>query len=810
MFLKTPGFTVTAIAAVAIGVGATSAIFSIVNNVILRPLPVFEPDRLVAVGIVGPSVDVNGAGNFGWGASPARFVHLQTQTGVLQDVSAFSSRFVNYTADGVAEQWYSMQLSEAIFRCLGVRVLRGRTFAPDDDLPNGPHVAVLGDALWKRRFGGDRGIVGKTISLSGEPYTVIGVVDDNPMMQEIGPDHLPGVYLPLQIDPNTSDVAVSFSVIARLRSGVTLSQANARVQASTRAYHARFPKDFGPQDSFRVMDFRRALIGDSGTRYGLIVFAGAVSLVLLIACANVANLLLARVTGRQQEMAIRAALGAGRGRMVRQLLTESLLLSFAGGAAGLWLGYAGIRALLAVNTADLPLVGQNGKSVSLDWRMLGFGLALSFATGIAFGLLPAFQGSRIGLSVGMKSSAGQKNRARGLLVVAEVTLAVVLLAGAGLLTRTFLALGGVDRGYDTGNVVTMRTSLTGPKYEKTVAASATIRTTLDRIGALPGVVAASAGCCLPLQTGTYDINFDILGRSKPDDRDVGWASVSADFFEVFRIPLRRGRVFTGRDDTKAPAVVIINEAMAKHYWPNSDPLGDRILVGKGLDKYFQGEPARQIVGIVGDVRFEELGSAPRPIMYVPQAQLPDAANAQFARMMPLSWMFRTRGKPGALVSPIREQIRQTTGLPVSEVLVMDEIVSLSMQRQRFNMLLMLVFGGSALLLAAIGVYGLMAYAVEQRRREIGIRMALGAEAHRVRGMVVREGMTFAAAGVAAGVIAAWALSRLLESLLFGVRTHDPLVFAAVPILLGMVSWIAVWLPARRASRVDPVEALRYQ
>ncbi len=806
MFRKTPGFTMTAVAALAIGIGATSAIFSIVNNVILKPLPVFDPDRLVAVGIVGPSAGLSG---FGWGASPARFMYWKAQTDTLQDVSAFSSRFVNYSAAGVAEQWHSMQVSEATFRCLGIRVLRGRTFSAREDLPNGPRVAVIGEALWKRRFAGDPSVAGSTILLDGEPYTVIGVVADNPIMLEIGPDHQPDVYVPSQVEPNSTDVAISFSVIARLRPGLSLPQADAHLQATTRGYYAQFPNDFGPRDRFSVMQFRRALIGDSGTGSGLRIFAGAVIFVLLIACANVANLLLARVTNRRQEMAIRAAIGAGRGRIVRQLLTESLLLSVAGGAIGLWLGHAGIRALLAVNTADLPLVGENGATVQMDWRVLLFALLLSFATGMAFGLLPAFEGSRANLNLAMTGS-GAKSRARALLIIGEMTLAVVLLAGSALLVRTFVALNRVDRGFDTHNVVTMRTSLAGPRYANTGDSAAVIRAALDRIQSLPGITTASAGCCLPLQTGTYDMNFEIIGRAKPDDRDVGWAAISPGFFEVFHIPLKRGRNFTGADNSKSAGVVVINEAMAKQYWPNSNPLGDRIRVGKGLDKYFQREPARQVIGIVGDVRFEALDNAPRPIMYVPQAQLPDAANAMFARMMPLSWMFRSGGNPRGIISRVREELRQSTGLPVSEVLVMDDIVSLSTRRQRFNMLLMTVFGSAALLLAAIGIYGLMSYAVEQRRREIGIRMALGAQARGVQRMILAEGMSMTVTGVLAGLAAAWALSRFLESQLFGVKTHDALVFLAVPALLSVVALVAIWLPARRASRVDPVEALRYQ
>ena len=487
----------------------------------------------------------------------------------------------------------------------------------------------------------------------------------------------------------------------------------------------------------------------------------------------------------RREIAIRMALGAGRRNMIRQLLVESLLLSLAGGALGLWLGQVAIRALLAVNSADLPFVGENGTAVAMDWRVLGFSLLVSLATAIAFGLFPALQGSRADINSMLKDSSGRsasgrpENKARAALVVSEMSLALILLVGSVLLIRTFEALYTIDRGYDTKNLLTLRMSLAGPKYSKSNVIAETIRNGLDGIRSLPGVTAATATCCLPLEDGTYDFNFNIVGRPRADNRDVGWTTVSPGFFEVFKIPLKRGRTFSERDDGKSPPVVVINESMAKRYWRGRDPLQDRILIGKDWE-YFKDEPARQIVGVVGDVRDEALNSAPRPVLYVPQAQLPDAANALFGRLSPMAWVVRTRTESLGLLPAIRERLRQATGGPVSEGRSMNNIVSVSMRRQRFNMLLMTIFGCSALLLAAIGIYGLMAYTVEQRTQEIGIRMALGADSRRVRNMVVRQGMRLAMAGLIAGVAAAWALSRYLESLLFGVKARDPIVFLPRP------------------------------
>ena len=602
---------------------------------------------------------------------------------------------------------------------------------------------------------------------------------------------------------------------------MSLDQANAKMAASAAIYRAKFPNGLGRQGTFGVDPVPDVIVGN--VRPTLLVLAGAVGFVLLIACANVANLLLVRATGRRREIAIRAAIGGSRARLVRQLLTESLVLAGTGGALGLALGWLGIRALLSVNTAGLPRVGADGADVGLDWRVVLFTVGLSVVTGVIFGLIPALQSARTDLASTLKESGGRsgtgsrQNQARSVLVVVEVALALVLLIGSALLIRTAVALGRVNPGFDTHNVLTMRMSLTGPAYTSATAVQQLVTNGADRLRNVPGVVLASATCCVPLQGG-YGLPFRIVGRpldansQGPFHGGGGWTTASPGYFEVFRIPITRGRAFTDRDTAAATPVVIINEAMARQFWPKADPLDDRLVIGKGVMREFATEGERQIVGVVGDIRDQGLDTDPQPEMFIPQAQVPDAANALNVALPPLAWVVRTSTDPHRASAAIEEQLRQATGLPVSNITTMDEIVSLSTSRQTFNMWLMTVFGGAALLLAAIGIYGLMAYSVEQRTQEIGIRLALGADAAHVRGLVVKQGAILAAIGLAIGLGASFALAKLISAkltpLLFGVSLRDPLVFAGVPVVLALVALAATWFPALRASRVDPIVALR--
>ena len=810
MFAQSPAFTLAAIAALTLGIGANTAIFSVVNAVMLKPVTIAEPDRVVAFMNVSPR-------GTGPGSSQAKFAHYRQQSDVVQDVSAFNTGVMNFTGGNFPEQLASGRVSGDFFKLTAPPFVLGRNFLPEEDLPNGPRVVIISKRLWETRFDADPAVVGKSLSLGSEPYTIVGVLGDFDF-REFGPT--PQVWTLFQFDPNKADHGHYFQVLGRLKPGVTLRQADARLNASAADFRAKFPNAIGPQSSFGVRAIRDAIVGP-GTRQSLMVYAGAVSFVLLIACANVANLLLVRATGRRREIAIRAAIGGSRGRILRQLLTESVALSLAGGLFGLFVGWAGIRALLSINTAGLPRVGENGSLVGLDWTVVAFTLTLSVLTGVIFGLIPALHSSKTDLTTTLKESAGRsstgfkQNKVRSVLVVAEVALALVLLIGSALLIRTAVALGRVDPGFDVDNVLTLKMSMKGKQFEKAEAVEQVVRNGVEALRSIPGVVNASATCCVPLQGG-YGLSFRIVGRPLAADSQGpfhgggGWMTVSPGYFEVFEIPVKRGRSFTDRDTSTSTPVVIINEAMARQYWPNADPMVDRLLIGKGVMREFAAEAERQIIGVVADTRLDGLDSEPQPQMWIPQAQVPDSANALNISLTPMSWIVRTQVPPQSLGRAVQDQLRQATGLPVTDVQSMDEIVALSVSRQRFNMWVMTVFGGCALLLAAIGIYGLMAYSVEQRTQEIGIRLALGAQASQVRKMVVLQGMALAGVGLALGLAAAFGLSRLIIAFLFGVTARDPLVFAGVPLLLCAVAFFAVWLPARRASRVDPLTALRYE
>jgi predicted permease len=803
---QSPGFTLTALSAIALGIGANTAIFSVVNAVLLRPLPVPDSDRLVILTNTAPK-------GMNLAASPAKFQYWRTQTSVLEDISASRFGVMNYTGGPAPQQLRSAHVTPGYFHCLRAQTEIGRTFTNDEDAPNGPHVAVLGHDFWSREFASDPKVLGKAITLNGDPYTVIGVLAASFDMPEFQPYF--AVLLPFQLDPGDQSQGNYFEVTARLKPGISLQQARSQVQLSAVGFRSMHPNALPPGFSFSVTPFWETL--ELNVRPSLLVLEAAVGLVLLIACANVANLLLVRAAGRRREIGIRLAIGAGRARIVRQLLVESAMLSLTGGALGLALGFAGIRALLAVNTAGLPRVGEAGSLVSVDWRVLAFTLCVSILTGILFGLLPALQGSRSDVNRVLKEGSGRsgpgyrQSKTLSLLVASELSIAVILLVGSVLLIRSSVALAGVDPGFNTQNVLTMRMAVTGRQFANAAAVDRLVQTGSARLRALPGVTAVSASCCVPMQQ-EYGLPFIIAGRpwDPTAQRGGAWITVSPGFFDVFGIPIQRGRALTERDDRDAPPVVVINETMARQFWKDSDPLKDRLIIGRGLMGEFRTEPERQIVGIARDVRSLGLDGPVTPAMYVPQAQLSDAVSAFNLRITPMAWLVRTEGPPQRLASGIQQQLSEATGLPVSGVAPMSEVISQSTARRRFNMLLMTIFGGCALLLAAIGIYGLVSYSVEQRAQEIGIRIALGAGAGQVRKRVVRQGMLLALAGVGIGVGAALGLTRFLATLLYGVGARDPIVFLSVALLLSAVAFFAVWSPASRASRIDPIEALRHE
>jgi putative ABC transport system permease protein len=803
---KVPSFAAIAVLVIAVGIGANTAVFSVINTVLLKPLSYPNPESLVMLMNTGPQ-------GSSAAANVPKFNIWRQQTRIFEAVAGFdqAGAGLNLTGGNDPEQLQGVHVTQDYFRLFGAPILAGRAFTAAEDSPNGGHVAVLSYGLWKRRFGGNPNMVGTNIQLDGQPYLVVGVV--GPKFVTETPSDL---WLPYQFDLNSRDMAHYFQVAARLKPGVTPQMADAELKLAADQFRSTYPGALGPQGGFSVKPLQEVMVGD--TRLSLLVLLGAVTFVLLIACANVANLLLIRATARQRELATRSALGAGRGHIIRQLLTESLAISLAGGFFGLIIGFIGVRLLLAISPGGIPRIGPDGSAVSLDMHVLLFTLGVSVFTGILFGLFPAISSSRINLASALKESSSQAGvgfrtgKVRSLLVISEVALALILVVGAGLLIRTFMKLQAVDPGFDTHNVLTMAMSMSGQRFQKTAGVAQLVRDGTERLSNVPGVSKAAAACCLPLEGG-FGLPFDIVGRPKGHDPNTGGAGylpVSWTYFDVFKVPILRGRNFTEHDDGSAPGAVIINQAMAQKYWPNGNPLNDRLLIGANMGPVFM-EPPRQIVGIAGDMRGNGLNRDPSPTMYIPIAQLPDKVTALNSRIAPLWWIVRSPQEPHPLVKPISVALREASGgLPVAHIRSMDEIVVLDTARQRFNMLLLAIFGASALLVAAIGIYGLMGYAVQQRTQELGIRMALGAQTSTIRNMVIGQGMLLAAIGVVIGIGGALWLTHFLKSFLFGVKALDLTAFVTTLLLLTAVAFVAVWFPARRATRVSPMSALRFE
>src|ERR1700691_4231334 len=639
MFIKNPGFTLAAVAALALGIGANTAIFTVVNAVLLKPLNYPNADRIVELELAGP--EGNGAI-----ASIPKFHIWQRQTSVFQEVAAydFAGPGFNITGDR-PEQIHGLHVTEGYFRLFGAPILLGRTFTPQEDAPNGGHVVVLSYGLWQRKFGGNPNIVGQALSLGNEAYTIIGVLGKDFLSD---PDA--DIWVPFQFEPNSTNQGHYFQAAAMLRPGVTLAQANAQMKLAASEYLRAYP-EADPKQSFAAEPLRDSIVG--AARNSLFILLGAVGLVLLIACANVANLLLVRATGRKREFAIRSALGAGRARIIRQLLTESIMLSVTGGLLGLVLGFIGVRALLAISPAGLPRIGEDGSAIGVDSRVLAFTLAISLFTGILFGLFPAFSASRSDLNSSLKESSNRsatgfrQSKARSLLVISEVSLAIVLLIGSALLIRTFAALRGVSPGFDSHHVLTMEMSLTGDRYQKTAGVAQLSRDGRDRLNTISGVEESAFTCCLPIQ-GQFGLPFLIMGRPPVEEKDTpgaGWMSASPGYYGVFKIPILHGRDFAESDTAAAPGVVLINQTLAKKYWPKENPVGQQIIIGKDVGPEFE-EPARQIIGVVGDTHEGGLDRDPGPLMIVPAAQVTDGMTALNARIIPMRWVVRTHGDPG--------------------------------------------------------------------------------------------------------------------------------------------------------------------
>jgi putative ABC transport system permease protein len=793
MLLKQPGFTLIAVITLALGIGANTAIFSVVNAVLLRPLPYPEPERLVKAFLTNPA---QGESNSTLGM--ADFLAVRERNQSFENVTAFSFAAFTLTGGERPEEVSGAWVSADFFATLGVTPARGRAYQAEDERPESARVAVISHSFWQQRLAAEPQVIGKTINLDSTPYTIIGVMPES-FHFALTPE---AELWPVQvIRPPRFRPPYFNRCIGRLKPGVTEQQAQADLSAIAAQVQRQFPDS--PFNAMSTIPLMNSVVGE--VRRALLVILGAVAFVLLIAAANVANLQLARAASREREMAVRRALGANRWRIVRQLLTESLMLAAIGGVVGLLLALWGIDLFRAFGPANLPRLQE----VNLDGRVLGFTMLAALLSGLIFGMAPALQSSRADLNESLKEggragteSRGRK-RLRGLLVVAEVALTLVLLVGAGLLLNSFLRLQEVNPGFQPDHLLTAQISLPPARYAEDQKIIAFHQELINRMKGLPGALAVGISMSLPPNQLQISNPFGIEGyplapgQARPLAEEM---TISPDYFTALGVPLLRGRFFTDADKAGAAPVLIINEAMARRFFPNEDPVGKRLQTGDPSPN----APWETIVGVVGNVKYTGLEADETPTLYVPYTT-PDWVS--WSRRMYL--VVRTAGEPLGLSSALRRQVRELDqDLPVINLSSMEQVIHESVKEPRFRALLIGLFAGVALLLAAIGIYGVISYAVTERTHEIGIRMALGARAGDVLKLVIGQGMKLALSGVAIGLVASFALTRLMKTLLFGVSATDPLTFAVIAVLLTGVALLACWIPARRATKVDPILALK--
>ena len=795
MLRRTPGVAVAAIVALALGIGANTAIFSVVDGVLLRPLPYRDSRALV---VLNGSFRAQGLAQIP--ISVPELLDVQKGVPAFSSVGGYTQGDSNLSGgSGAPERVCAGAASASFFPTLGVQPALGRNFSVDEERQGHNHVAVIDDALWRQRFGADTAIVGKKLLLDNESFEIIGVLPRG--FQIDGPCD---VWAPLLTnDARLTRGSHFLRVIGRLAPGVTRAQLDGELAALSVRLSEAYPRNYrGASWSVHGKPLLDDVVGDA--RPALLMLLAAVAFVLLIACANVANLMLARAAARTREMAVRTALGAARGRLIRQMLTEALLLSLIGGALGLLLAVWGVDAMVALSPDALPRASE----IALDARVLAFTMGLSIATGLVFGLMPALSASRPDLTASLKDGSRGATSARGrlrqALVVAELALSLMLLVGTGLMARSFVRLRAVDPGFRPDHVLAMSVSLpsvTRDDDEKSRWVAFFTRAT-TRLGQLPGVRAVGAVTLLPLDNSSSDYSFEIEGyvpRSLADQPDNEAREVEGDYFGALGIPLVRGRLPAASDDSQAPRVVVINQAMAKRYWPNQEALGKRLRLNMGA--VGRTPEWSTVVGIVGDVHGFGLDQPAKAEMYFPHAQMRSASS--------MSIVARTVGEPLDLAASARAALAEIDRQqPVFNVRTMNDLVARSLAQRRFSLLLMLIFAGVALLLAAVGIYGVMSYTVAQRTQEIGIRVALGATPANVLAMVVGDGMRLVAAGLALGLLGALAVTRLVSSMLYGVSATDVVTYAAIAVVLGAVALVATVIPARRATRVDPMLALR--
>lgn len=797
MLMKNPAFTAVAVIALALGIGANTAIFSVVHAVLLKQLPYQEPDRLMIVWEAN-RLRGNSRNNV---VSPGNLQSWKDQNKVFSDMAAFIGVTANLTGAGNPVEISGQAVTTNFFSTIGTTPLLGRAFLPEEDQEGKSNVYVLSYGLWQSRFGGDKDIVGKTIQVNGISRIVIGVMppDFNWQMNEFAfINRAPEFWTPFALPAERRPRGRSLSVVARLKPGVTREQA----QAEMNTIAARLEQTYPENDTgwgVKVIPLNTQLTGD--VRPALYLLLGAVGFVLLIACANVANLLLARATSRQKELAVRAALGAGRWRVIRQLLTESLLLSTLGGILGIGLALWGISALLALAPRNLILV----EKVTLNTTVLAFTFGISILTGLLFGLVPAFITSKSDLNNALKDtgkgvSGSTNKRANSVFVVVEVALALVLLVSAGLLIKSLWRLQSVETGFNADNVLTMRVVLPRQAYNTDEKRVAFVKQAVEQLNNLPGVKSAAAVENMPFGTGGRGTGFVIEGRPAPpngQEPSTEVVVIAPNYFQTMQIPLLSGRLFEEREFTKASSVVVISEALAREHFPNENPLGKRITIHMKEENV-----PHEIIGVVRDIRQKNFLTNIRPMVYWPHAELAYGT---------MTYMVRTQNDPMSLAVAAERTIHNLDkDLPVSDVRPMSAWLAQSTAKERFSSVLLTIFAVVALLLAAVGLYGVLAYSVTQRTHEIGVRIALGAKGTDIFKLILRQGMLLTCVGLVIGLAAAFGLTRLLTTMLFGVNATDPITFIAIGLLLLFVAFLACYVPARRATKVNPITALRYE
>ena len=796
---KRPGFSLVVIFTLALGIGANTAIFSVVHAVLLSPLPYQEPDRLAVLWAKNEKKNLTQ-----WPVSYLNMVDWRAQNQVFEHLAAIRNESFSLTDRDEPERVNALRVSVNIFSVLGVKPVLGRDFLPTEEQPGNAAVVMIGYGLWQRRYGGDPHLIGQTLTLDGKTYTAIGILP--PWLKQPGVTYTnlqpsgADVWIPLV--PNANEQNRTFAnlrVIARLKPGATLARAQSEMDAITRRLEEQYP-DSNANFSAVVEPLHAYLTGRM--RLALWILLGVVGCVLLIACANVANLLLARATARQAEMAVRTALGATRWQLIRQLLTECMVLSLSGGLLGLLLAYQGVALLTSLSANSIPRVEEIG----ISREVLLFTLLISVLTGVIFGIVPAFRASQIqlteALKEGKKGAAGglRHRRLLGTLVVVEIALALVLLTGAGLMMRSFRSVMELDPGFDPHHVLTIFTPLPVANYKDQAQQFRFYERALERIKVVPGVQSAAGIFKVPL-VGAASVNFTVQGQPVPigQEPSADYRTISSDYFRAMGMRLQAGRAFNERDTAEAPEVVVVNEELARRFWPGEDPLGKRLQIAADKTRW------REVVGVLVNAKLDEIENPVAPAIYVPFRQ-----NSWRNALLISSLIVRVDGDPRSLIPAIRQELRSIDpSLPITQIRTMEEIVAGSISQRSFNTALLVVFALVAGVLAVVGIYGVMSYTVTQRTHEMGIRMALGAQRSDILKMVTGDGAKLALLGIGVGVGAAVISTRLMASLLFGVGATDPLTFVVMALLLAAVTLLASYIPARRAAGTDPMTALRY-